>query len=952
MEKEILLNDQDLKVKCILEENRISFEFDKNLDFLNDLLRIERTDNLVFVYLGLKKILRIEGTNVERILPITDTEVRILRALYENNKGMNSINIIDCFNSVKNNVSKSGFSFKLFKGKAKTESHTILTEILDSEELIRFLNEYDVNYPMNEYGILDFSCDKYYSYEQVKYNGWLANLMNAIRVNLARNVDYRDIIQANKNREKLLKLACYSLEDMLGDTVEWKKIESDIKKASEDIMDQIRDIDDNLQGKSSTEKKRLNKGKNKLNEKLNKLNNLKAAQAAKILYNELLNISLDKLTNNKVSYSLISSTNDARIDFMSRKHPNDKRFSFIYSIDKDKSVKKFEEYAKSLEMLFDTNMLSGADLNGFEVLTDKEYSSLREKFECVLPVLRIHPGSVLRLHASNYTDSTDNIYKALTCLRDAIIKINEACVDLFGSEWGTLNPPALRIAHPIRFENHSDLVNLVKAFNATIEYDLSSNKSLKTVDHDKISLAFYDKNDIKYVFSSDGGGMFYTDYNQDLIGAAEIHDTIKEMKELTEEVEDDEDEITDTELTKEFDTYNEEPKEEEEVKPVFDAFPNEVPTTKEEVIVEEPKKEETVEVKKEEISEEEAEDEDIFDNIDLNVDDVSLEEDDIYHDEELEQTLYDLFADIRKEKKDEIQAELTKFEETIKLDDEDEGLQPVEEPVVEEENVVIENPIEQHEEVVGLSPEETDGLTLVFGEPKEKEEPKEDPIVEEEEIVEPVMEEEPTEEVVDDTPLDEETEIAPEPEVEDTLDEEDVEFENPTEDYEATLEEEANEEEITKDEDDYLEKTNIIPVLTKEFIDEPVKPNNTFDSYAEALEEENLLFTRDGVLLSEKEKVEDELSKVLELIDLNPDLNMEYINNKIERIRELNENSNTSDNAKMYLFLLEREMFPQLITDLKSIEYLYKHKDKEKNNIEKELNRLFGLVSDQYEGLL
>ena len=79
---------------------------------------------------------------------------------------------------------------------------------------------------------------------------------------------------------------------------------------------------------------------------------------------------------------------------------------------------------------------------------------------------------------------------------------------------------------------------------------------------------------------------------------------------------------------------------------------------------------------------------------------------------------------------------------------------------------------------------------------------------------------------------------------------------------------------------------------------------------------------------------------------------MEYINNKIERIRELNENSNTSDNAKMYLFLLEREMFPQLITDLKSIEYLYKHKDKEKNNIEKELNRLFGLVSDQYEGLL
>ena len=150
--------------------------------------------------------------------------------------------------------------------------------------------------------------------------------------------------------------------------------------------------------------------------------------------------------------------------------------------------------------------------------------------------------------------------------------------------------------------------------------------------------------------------------------------------------------------------------------------------------------------------------------------------------------------------------------------------------------------------------------------------------------------------------------------------------------------------------DDELEQTlyDIFADLRKDKKQEKKEVENT-STYQDALEEENLLFTKDGNLLSESEKVENELERVKEEIKKNPGLDMDYINNKIETINKMNENSNLSDNAKMYLFLLEREMLPDFVTNLKSIEYLYNNKDKEKNNIERELDRIFSLVTDQYD---
>ena len=347
MEKRIELNDEGLNVNIIIEDGNISFEFDKNYEFLNDLLRVEIVDNLKFVYLGIKKILRIDGENIERVLPVKQTDVKILRALYDSHEGVNSRTILEYFSNVKKSISSFTYSNKTTTRalgiipKIKTEMHNYLTEILDAKELIRFLNEYDVKYPMNEYASLDFNSDKFYRYDEIEYNGWVSNLESALKINVAHDVTSKEVSIVMKNREQLLKLACLSLEDMLADSVEWKKIETDIKEASDDIAGQIKSIDEIAQNRTKIEKRRLNKEKVKLNDKLNKLNKLRSSQASKILYNELLNISLDKLTNEKFDYSVISFSNDTRLDFMSMKHKNDRRFNFLYSIEQTKSVKKF-----------------------------------------------------------------------------------------------------------------------------------------------------------------------------------------------------------------------------------------------------------------------------------------------------------------------------------------------------------------------------------------------------------------------------------------------------------------------------------------------------------------------------------------------------------------------------------------------------------------------------------
>ena len=89
MEKEILLNDQGYKYKIIIDKDDISFDFDKSISFLDDLVKVENINNSKFVYIGLRKILRITNESIDKILPYIKETVNvdtILKPVY-NYKG-------------------------------------------------------------------------------------------------------------------------------------------------------------------------------------------------------------------------------------------------------------------------------------------------------------------------------------------------------------------------------------------------------------------------------------------------------------------------------------------------------------------------------------------------------------------------------------------------------------------------------------------------------------------------------------------------------------------------------------------------------------------------------------------------------------------------------------------------------------------------------------------------
>ena len=85
------------------------------------------------------------------------------------------------------------------------------------------------------------------------------------------------------------------------------------------------------------------------------------------------------------------------------------------------------------------------------------------------------------------------------------------------------------------------------------------------------------------------------------------------------------------------------------------------------------------------------------------------------------------------------------------------------------------------------------------------------------------------------------------------------------------------------------------------------------------------------------------------VMDNNPDIDMKYFHNMISLIEKSKEN-NKSDYSKIFLYLLEKEIFPQKQTLFKSIEYLDSIKEKEllTDKIEIGYYDLFELIKRLY----
>ena len=122
-----------------------------------------------------------------------------------------------------------------------------------------------------------------------------------------------------------------------------------------------------------------------------------------------------------------------------------------------------------------------------------------------------------------------------------------------------------------------------------------------------------------------------------------------------------------------------------------------------------------------------------------------------------------------------------------------------------------------------------------------------------------------------------------------------------------------------------------------------------YDNYYLALEDENKAFTSfKGIELSEIDKVKYELFNIKRYImDNNIEFDEELFNRKLSLIEGFINDNNTSDYAKIYLYLLEKDLFPEIESSFKTMDYLYTL-EISNDRIEKYLKKVFLLVCEQY----
>ena len=525
IEEEVLLNDQGIKVKCIIDGDDISFEFDKSISFLSKLLRVEKIRDFKLVYLGLKKILKISNNKIERILPISTTEIRVLRAYYNALDELKSKKgITDFFKEIKNKIDISMNNMKSLnrkpwedRQKIHTEFHTHFVEILNGQEFLDFVNRYEINFPMNDNGDLDFENGIEYSFKDVIFNGWDKKLAESLSLRYDEVSDFNRLQIVNSFRDNLISRCSKKYALRLDEDREWLKTLDIIEDNKKKLTEKINDLQELKKTKPRKYHGRINDSINRLNNELTKLKNYKATYSSSVVCNELFDECLSKLSSEGIKYAEISYCNEKRIKYISDMHRNDDRFKILFGMDRLKKTKEFDKMSRDLESLLNDGLVIGADILGEEHSLDGgEYEEFKDKLEWILPVLHIHPNSVLRIHAGEFSESTENVYKTLKAIKEVSNKINESCVDLFGEEWGVVPPPRIRIGHGINIEKNPELINLIHEFDATIEFNISSNFALGHVDDlSKLPLDYYHKNKINYVISTDGGGMYSTSILQE-----------------------------------------------------------------------------------------------------------------------------------------------------------------------------------------------------------------------------------------------------------------------------------------------------------------------------------------------------------------------------------------------------------------------------------------------------
>lgn len=353
--------------------------------------------------------------------------------------------------------------------KIKTELHTHLIEILSSIEFLNFLSKYHTSVPISEKGI-DFIRGVDYNIDDIFSNEQLLNLVTSnLQLTLNGQSSFDDLEKVIATRSKLLN-----------------KCVDDYKfNSNEESYDKCK---------------------------------------AMVTFDLLLD-SLRKLKKDGVEYSEISYSNYNvlfMIESLMKSIPKEElpNFRLLLSIDRERPIKDYKQSSKKLSLLDNSSIIRGADIMGQEdPIYDADFTasykdSLYNKLSSTLLPLSKLNGSVLRLHSGEFADTDENTEMALIII-ETICKENKLIVP----------PPEIRIGHGLHIMENSNLVRLLQKFKCIIEINTSSNYALSNVtDITKIPIEFYSNQNIGYVLSTDGGGIYSTSLKQESLLASSIYD--------------------------------------------------------------------------------------------------------------------------------------------------------------------------------------------------------------------------------------------------------------------------------------------------------------------------------------------------------------------------------------------------------------------------------------------
>lgn len=525
----IKINDQNMDMYIDFKENEVHVSFtDSKLKFLTNFINVIDRNNKKIVMIGNKKICEIKDGKVIYSSKITSTEIRVLSAIHNslNKKNVSSTEVPVIKEKLKEQVHniKQLNRFRWSDNQnLKTELHTHLIEILSAEEFLWLIDFMGCKIPVKD-GELNFDSDTEYTLLELVEYRYKDNVANALKLDLTKKTTFDDLITVNKNRNLLLarcsKLVKVDLSSIDKERKEYleeiKKLENKISNLREKSSKESNKKNVNEINRRANElKKEVGQIKNKINNLDKKIDSLRMSE----MYSLLLEVSLKKLKYEGIEYSEISFSTYNTLKYLSDeyKDKDHSNFKLLMSIDRNKSVDSFKDASFKIIDLLKDNVVNGIDIIGLENKFDNDsLKSFEESLEWIVPVLHMYPNSVLRFHAGEFKDTTENVYKTLLALKRVKTKLNVAYKKLFGKSFGMVPPPRIRIGHAVNIEQKPELIELLKEFDCIVEFNISSNYALSHIsDLSTIPIDYYDKNNIKYVFSTDGGGMYSTSLLQE-----------------------------------------------------------------------------------------------------------------------------------------------------------------------------------------------------------------------------------------------------------------------------------------------------------------------------------------------------------------------------------------------------------------------------------------------------